>query len=80
MKLVQESFSTRYAIKIISSILIALLNVVVQLLLPRTFSITEYGYYSYNLNVFTAIVTIFNLSASDALVSKFSKNNNMLLG
>ncbi|MBR6565438.1 MAG: polysaccharide biosynthesis C-terminal domain-containing protein [Spirochaetaceae bacterium] len=76
MKLVQESFSTRYAIKIISSILIALLNVVVQLLLPRTFSITEYGYYSYNLNVFTAIVTIFNLSASDALVSKFSKNNN----
>ena len=71
----QESFSRRYIVKILSSVLIALLNVIVQLFLPRIFSIEEYGYYSYNLNVFTSIVTIFNLSASDALVSKFSKNN-----
>ncbi|QTQ16759.1 lipopolysaccharide biosynthesis protein [Treponema parvum] len=71
----QESFPHRYIIKILSSVLIALLNVIVQLLLPRVFSIEEYGYYSYNLNVFTSIVTVFNLSASDALVSKFSKNN-----
>lgn len=71
----KESFSRRYIVKILSSVLIALLNVIVQLLLPRVFSIEEYGYYSYNLNVFTSIVTVFNLSASDALVSKFSKNN-----
>ncbi len=71
----QETFSHRYIVKIISSLLIALLNVVVQLLLPRIFSIEEYGYYSYNLNVFTSVVTVFNLSTSDALISKFSKKN-----
>lgn len=70
-----ESFSHRYIVKIVSSIFIALLNVIVQLLLPRIFTIEEYGYYSYNLNVFTSIVTVFNLSTSDALVSKFSKSN-----
>ena len=74
-ELKQESFSHRYIVKIISSILIALLNVIVQLLLPRVLSIEEYGYYSYNLNVFTSVVTVFNLSASDALVSKYSKKN-----
>lgn len=71
----QESFTRRYIVKIVSSLLIALLNVIVQLLLPRVFTIEEYGYYSYNLNVFTSIVTVFNLSTSNALVSKFSKRN-----
>ncbi len=71
----QENFSNRYIVKILSSILIAILNIIVQLLLPRIFSIEEYGFYSYNLNVFTSVVTIFNLSSSDAMVSKFSKSN-----
>ena len=72
---VQESFSRRYLVKIVSSVLIALLNVIVQLLLPRVFTIEEYGYYSYNLNVFSSVVAVFNLSTSNALISKFSKKN-----
>ncbi len=63
-------------IKIISSILIAGINIVIQMLLPRALSVAEYGYYSYNLNVFTSVVTMCTLSVPSALVSKFSKRSN----
>lgn len=74
----QEEFKNRYIIKILSSVLIAALNMVIQLLLPRIFTVEEYGYYSYNLNVFTSIVVIANLSASNSLAAKFSKRNDEL--
>lgn len=75
MNMKQEDFKKRYIIKLLSSILIAALNMVIQMLLPRIFSVEEYGYYSYNLNVFTSIVVIANLSTSNALISKYSKRN-----
>lgn len=70
-----DGFKNRYIVKVASSIVIAALNIVIQLILPRAFSIEEFGYYSYNLNVFTSVVVMLNLSASDAMVSKFSKRN-----
>lgn len=72
----EESFKRRYLIKIITSFLIAGINVVVQIILPRALSVDEYGYYSYNLNVFTSVVTIANLAMSNAFVAKYSKRNN----
>lgn len=71
----QDEFKNRYIIKLTSSILIAALNIIVQLILPRAFSVEEYGYYSYNLNVFTSVVGIAVLSVPSALVSKLSKRN-----
>ncbi len=71
----QDKFTKRYIIKLSSSIIIVILNLVVQLLLPRTFSLEEYGFYSYNLNMFTSIIAITNLSTTNAMVSKFSKRN-----
>lgn len=71
----QDGFQNRYIIKITSSIAITLLNMVIQLLLPRSFTVEEYGYYSYNLNVFTSIVVLANLASSNALISKFAKRN-----
>ena len=71
----EESFQSRYVIKIASSIVIAVLNVVIQMFLPRALSIEEFGYYSYNLNIFTSVVVLANLSMSNALVAKFSKRN-----
>lgn len=71
----EESFQSRYVVKILSSIVIAVLNVVIQMLLPRALSVEEFGYYSYNLNVFTSTVVLANLSMSNALVAKFSKRN-----
>lgn len=71
----QDPFRNRYIIKIFSSISIAALNAVIQLFLPRAFSVEQYGYYSYNLNVFSSVVILANLSASNALVSKYSKRN-----
>lgn len=70
-----DEFRDRYVIKVGSSVFIAILNIVVQFLLPRALSLAEYGYYSYNLNVFTSVVAIANLSMSNALVAKFSKRN-----
>lgn len=72
----QDEFRNRYIIKLGSSVLIAVFNMVIQLILPRAFSVEEYGIYTYNLNVFTSIVVMFNLSASNALVAKYSKRNN----
>lgn len=74
----EESFRSRYFIKIGSSIIIALLNMVIQVLLPRSLSVEEYGYYSYNLNIFSSTVILANLSASNALVAKFAKRNEEL--
>lgn len=71
----QDNFQNRYFIKVGSSVLIAIFNMVIQLLLPRALSVEEYGYYTYNLSVFTSIVIMANLSTSSALVSKFSKRN-----
>ncbi len=72
----EERLAYRYFVKILSSIFIAGLNIIIQILLPRALSVDEYGYYSYNLNVFTSVVTMCTLSAPSALVSKFSKRNN----
>lgn len=71
----RDEFSKRYLINIISSIIVAIINTVVQLILPRVLSIEEYGIYTYNLNVFVSVVTLANLSCSSALISKFSKRN-----
>ena len=71
----QDDFKNRYIIKLFSSIGIAALNIIIQLFLPRAFTVDDYGYYTYNLNVFTSIVVLANLSTSNALVSKFSKRN-----
>lgn len=72
----QEHFSKRYIVKISSSIILAVLNGIIQIILPRVLTVEEYGIYSYNLNVFVSVVTLANLSTSGALVSKFSKRNN----
>ncbi len=69
----RDPFAGRYAIKLGSSIAIALVNIVIQFLLPRSISVEEYGFYSYNLNVFTSVVVIANMSMSSALVAKYSK-------
>lgn len=71
----QDDFKYRYIVKVLSSIGIAVLNMIIQFVLPRAFSIEEYGYYTYNLNVFTSIVTLANLSASNAFIAKYSKRN-----
>ena len=70
-----DDFGNRYVIKLVSSIAIAVCNMAIQMVLPRALSLDEYGFYSYNLNVFTSIVVMANLSASNAMVSKFSKRN-----
>lgn len=71
----KDDFRNRYLIKLTSSLIIVVFNMVIQLILPRALSLEEYGYYSYNLNVFTSIVVMANLSTSNALVAKFSKRN-----
>lgn len=71
----QDEFKIRYIIKLSSSALIAILNIIIQMILPRVLSVEEYGYYSYNLNVFTSVVSMATLSAPNALVSKFAKRN-----
>lgn len=71
----QDDFKNRYFIKLASSVLIVALNTVVQMILPRMFSVEEYGYYTYNLNVFTSVTALANLSASNAMISKFAKRN-----
>lgn len=71
----EETFRRRYFVKIASSVVIAALNILIQMILPRAFSVEEYGYYSYNLNVFTSVVVLANLSTASAMVAKFSKRN-----
>lgn len=71
----KDEFKERYMIKLASSILLVVLNAIVQLILPRAFTVEEYGYYTYNLNVFMSVVNIATLSTQSALVSKLSKKN-----
>lgn len=72
----KDNFKNRYLIKVVSSIIIAVFNMIIQVILPRALSVEEYGFYTYNLNVFTSIVVMANLSTSNALISKYSKRNN----
>jgi len=71
----RDQFTNRYIIKISSSILIAVVNIVVQMLLPRAISKEAYGYYTYDMNTFVSLVVLANLSTSNAMVAKFSKRN-----
>lgn len=71
----QDSFTGRYIIKLSSSIILAALNAFIQLFLPRVLTVEGYGYYSYNLNIFTSIVIMINLSTSSAMIAKFSRRN-----
>ena len=71
----RDEFKERYVIKLASSVLLVILNAFIQLILPRAFSVEEYGYYTYNLNVFMSVVNIATLSTQSALVSKLSKRN-----
>ena len=68
----RDNFAGRYIVKLSSSIVLTVINAVIQLFLPRALSVEGYGFYSYNLNVFTSVVVMANLSASNAMVSKFS--------
>lgn len=70
-----EKFNKRYLIKLISSGIIIILNMIVQMLLPRALSVEEYGYISYNLNIFTSIISIACLSANNAIVVKLASRN-----
>lgn len=69
----RDPFVNRYTIKLGCSVLVALCNFVIQFLLPRVFSVEEYGFYTYNLNVFTSVIVMANMSTSSALVAKYSK-------
>ncbi len=40
----QDDFKYRYIIKMLSSVLIVVINMIVQMLLPRAFSVEEYGF------------------------------------
>ena len=70
-----DDFKKRYLIKVAGAFVVAIFNIVIQLILPRAFSIEDYGYYTYNLNIFVSVVSLANLSTSDAMVAKFSKRN-----
>ena len=69
----EDSLGKRYVIKLISTVLIALINAVVQLILPQALTIGEYADYTYNLNVFTSVLAIAILSVDGAFASKISK-------
>lgn len=71
----QDTFKNRYIIKLSSSIIVAGLNAIIQVLLPIALSVKEYGVYSYNLSVFTSVVSVATLSTPNALVAKFSRRN-----
>lgn len=74
----QDQFRNRYLIKLAGSVVIIFVNAIIQFLLPRAFTVEEYGYYNYNLNVFVSVLGIANLSTTDALIAKFSKRRNEL--
>lgn len=71
----RDRFAGRYIIKIGSSVLLVLLNLIISFILPRAFSVEQYGFYTFNLSVFTNIVGIANLQSSNALSAKYSKRN-----
>lgn len=72
----RDDFSKRYIIKLFSSGIIILLNVIITFIIPRAFSLEEYGYYTFNTSIFTSIVGLANLSTSNALNTKYAKRNN----
>ena len=72
----RDEFASRYIIKIITSVFIILLNSMITIIIPRAFSLEEYGYYTFNINIFTSIVGLANLSTSNALNAKYAKRNN----
>lgn len=72
----KENLSKRYFFKLISSVIVILLNIVLQMALPRIMTMEEYGFVSYNLNIFTSILTIANLSTSNAVCVKIAHRNN----
>ena len=69
----EDSLGKRYLIKLISTLLITLINSAVQFVLPRALSVNEYAEYTYNLNIFTSILSIAILSTDGAFASKISK-------
>ena len=71
----RDQFTNRYIIKIASSVIIAVINAVIQLLLPWALTKEAYGYYTYDMNTFVSLVVLANLSTSNAMVAKFSKRN-----
>ena len=71
----RDGFTGRYVIKIGSSVLLVLLNLIISTILPRAFSVEQYGFYTFNLSVFTNVVGIANLQTSNALSAKYSKRN-----
>ena len=72
----RDDFSKRYIIKLFSAGIIILLNVIITFIIPRAFSLEEYGYYTFNTSIFTSIVGLANLSTSNALNTKYAKRNN----
>lgn len=69
----EDSLGKRYLIKLVSTLLITLVNSAVQFILPRALSVGEYANYTYNLNVFTSVLSIVILSMDGAFASKISK-------
>ena len=72
----QDSLKKRYAIKYICTFAVVAVNAAVQILLPRALSVDAFADYSYNLNVFTAVLAIAILSMDGAFASKVSKRLN----
>lgn len=69
----QDTFLKRYGIKLISTFIIVLMNTCMQMIIPRAFGVEVYGNYSYNLNIFSAIITIVTCSMPNALWVKSAK-------
>lgn len=71
----RDKFSNRYLIKLFSSFIIIAANFVIQFILPRAFTVEEYGYYTHDVSVFVSVVGLANLYTSNAAVSKYAKRN-----
>lgn len=69
----KDSLKKRYAIKYICTFAVVVVNAAVQLILPRALGIDGFADYTYNLNVFTSILSIAILSMDGAFASKVSK-------
>lgn len=71
----RDRFSNRYLIKLFSSFIIIAANFAIQFILPRAFTVEEYGYYTHDVSVFVSVVGLANLYTSNAVVSKYAKRN-----
>lgn len=69
----EDSFLKMYGFKLSASIIIIIFNTVVQMILARALGTTDYGYFNYNMNLFTTAISLINASTSDAFYSKISK-------